>query len=629
MLALLSGAANATSYTANTSGAWNNSATWSGAGIPGAGDVPTILPNVVVTIPQNLAVFTSSITLLPGTSGSHTQLIMASSSTLSVSSDILCGIASGSGGYVDLNISSGSTVYLNGHNIVLSNKSNSYSTFNWWGVNGSSPIAIYGGGGGFTTIAAGGEDVFLASWTAVHFSSMSDMPNSYCENGSFRMSSSTWVNSGEFVIPFSLNGQGCVDRFVEYSDFRDFLDYNNGNGNNLVIRISAADLGIPSGKNDFNFNTISTNPLTTNSIAPVFEVDAPSVTVNSNIWRNVALLGNGTNETSIFVSSNVFFQSAFTTATASGAGTIGMGGVSLWSGNFHYSEAYNQHFIQSQGTHTITGNIMEENVPPIYQQIGTGAKMYLGAQTTFTTGTFSNNIGIAANGFNALFDYLNNSGVTDATSFTHNTVYYSSSIAGTLLQLGIVGETYAGRAGMIPIVSENIISFQTSSAAARIEYDYNIPSAAGKISTFNCTGYWNTGASPGNGTANSLYMTTAPAGGYGTNDVNANPNFKKAGADLLSWDLSIGGDGSSADAISGMLNINSYSGAFNSAYSLSALMSYLQNAYTPTNAALNGVTGVGCDGSTIGAIGFGTSSSSTFWMYKHVHSNGLGNFILK
>jgi hypothetical protein len=54
------------SYTANTTGNWNSSTTWSGAGIPGSGDTATINNGVTVTVPDG---YTATVGTTGGTTG--------------------------------------------------------------------------------------------------------------------------------------------------------------------------------------------------------------------------------------------------------------------------------------------------------------------------------------------------------------------------------------------------------------------------------------------------------------------------------------------------------------------------------------------------------------------------------
>lgn len=92
--------------------------------------------------------------------------------------------------------------------------------------------------------------------------------------------------------------------------------------------------------------------------------------------------------------------------------------------------------------------------------------------------------------------------------------------------------------------------------------------------------------------------------GFGAFDINANPNFNDVNATFATWDTSLGGAGTVANAFAELLKKNGFDRAgtaatFNAAYTKAALLTYLRNAFTPTNSALDGA---GFGGEDIGAI---------------------------
>lgn len=84
---------------------------------------------------------------------------------------------------------------------------------------------------------------------------------------------------------------------------------------------------------------------------------------------------------------------------------------------------------------------------------------------------------------------------------------------------------------------------------------------------------------------------------FGGSDISADPQFVKDDATLATWDAYVGGPGTSENAIDELLK--ALDNDFNSAYTASALDTYLETAYTPKNTALQG-TGQG--GTDIGAV---------------------------
>lgn len=94
--------------------------------------------------------------------------------------------------------------------------------------------------------------------------------------------------------------------------------------------------------------------------------------------------------------------------------------------------------------------------------------------------------------------------------------------------------------------------------------------------------------------------------GFGGSDLSADPQFKHDGADFDTWD-SVITDGSSksiTSAFKNMLKINGFDSSgnvvtYDNRYNINNFLSYVRDAYTPTNTALKGV---GFGGVDIGAM---------------------------
>lgn len=87
----------------------------------------------------------------------------------------------------------------------------------------------------------------------------------------------------------------------------------------------------------------------------------------------------------------------------------------------------------------------------------------------------------------------------------------------------------------------------------------------------------------------------------GAHDVNADPQFADSARNIAKWDLSLGGPGTSANALTELQKRNDISG-YNSAYTELALSAYVKNGFAPKNTALKGA-GSPTDGSPdIGAV---------------------------
>lgn len=138
--------------------------------------------------------------------------------------------------------------------------------------------------------------------------------------------------------------------------------------------------------------------------------------------------------------------------------------------------------------------------------------------------------------------------------------------------------------------------------AGAIVRDLTPAGPADKVTTADYNGYFNL--------SDPRYQLLKTSGGYGEHDVNTNPDFVDATRNLVSWDTSNDGPGTSANTIAEMLKLNGTGGTYNSDYSISNLLAYVRAGFTPRAAALRG-TGEG--GVDIGALAVAnTAPSITF-----------------
>lgn len=106
---------------------------------------------------------------------------------------------------------------------------------------------------------------------------------------------------------------------------------------------------------------------------------------------------------------------------------------------------------------------------------------------------------------------------------------------------------------------------------------------------------------------------SATAGGYdafvmsaspGANDLSVDPDFVDETRDLAAWDTSLSGAGTAASALAELRNRNDDSG-YDSNYTISALIDYVQAGFVPQATALNGA---GYGGEDIGAMDITTGA---------------------
>lgn len=157
----------------------------------------------------------------------------------------------------------------------------------------------------------------------------------------------------------------------------------------------------------------------------------------------------------------------------------------------------------------------------------------------------------------------------------------------------VVGEgSYAGRAGIISSYKSNIVWGKVADGNG-----YHIYASTDTVAQANLV-------AAANATNNTRFQATG-AYGYpqtigtpGANDVNQDPQFVDSTRNPITWDTSLGGPGTAANALAEMAKVNDRSG-FNSAYSASALITYLKTGYIVRNSAMRTAAH---DGTVIGAI---------------------------
>ena len=163
-----------------------------------------------------------------------------------------------------------------------------------------------------------------------------------------------------------------------------------------------------------------------------------------------------------------------------------------------------------------------------------------------------------------------------------------------------VGETYNAHAGMVSSLKSSIYW------ADGVQTVYKIDNANGApnddvVSAANAdynSGYGLTAGSESKG------YNTPMTGTPGANDVEEDPQFVDDTRNIKTWDTSLGGAGSVANAITELFKLNTT--GFDSNYTIAALMTYVRNGFKVQNANLEDA---GHDSVTIGAMAFQAAGS--------------------
>lgn len=186
-----------------------------------------------------------------------------------------------------------------------------------------------------------------------------------------------------------------------------------------------------------------------------------------------------------------------------------------------------------------------------------------------------------------LVSALGNANIT--INVHHNTCYVGNQ--GILA----VGETYAGHTGMVTGFDHNI-AWDDAVPRGYKMYDVGTNDNISNIvlsanANYNC-GHNVMAGSNLKGYNNLEFSSGSP----GANDVDVNPQFIDATRDLAKWDQSLGGPGTVAHALVELQKKNDATG-YNSAFNITALLTYIRGGFVPQNQALKNI-----GGSDIGAV---------------------------
>jgi hypothetical protein len=160
-------------------------------------------------------------------------------------------------------------------------------------------------------------------------------------------------------------------------------------------------------------------------------------------------------------------------------------------------------------------------------------------------------------------------------SITHNTYF-------TGIQGVAVGETYAGRAGLLSAFKNNL-AWDTSARGYKL---YDSPSdneVNDLVAAANCdyNGGWNLLAgNNGKGYNDQEFSSGNP----GDHDVSGDPQFVDATRNIAKWDLSLGGAGTVANALTELRKRNDAAG-YNASYTIAALLTYVRAGFAPQSSS--------------------------------------------
>lgn len=263
---------------------------------------------------------------------------------------------------------------------------------------------------------------------------------------------------------------------------------------------------------------------------------------------------------------------------------IAINGGDSATGNYFYRSDDNPHFIDSRigATTTVTSNIFETDLTG-----GTDDGDVL------LSGNFDarNNISFSTTGGNKISNFAAylGSASSNGSYFLNNTL-----LIGNNGDCSKVSETYDGHAGMIAAYRNNICYQRGASPAG---YQFGDAGPDVDVNDIITSADYNLGYNLAGSYRNLENSVTT----YGTNDLIADPQFVDASRSLATWDATLGGPGTAANALAEIAKKNNATG-YNTAYNIADLITWVRAGFHPTNAALLNA-GSPTDGSpSIGAL---------------------------
>jgi hypothetical protein len=249
---------------------------------------------------------------------------------------------------------------------------------------------------------------------------------------------------------------------------------------------------------------------------------------------------------------------------------------------------YNPNFVQI-GTYaqnvTIDGEIFEAD-----GDAEEGDCVYIGEAPSAVNLTIKNCLVLPSTegeSSGSLFSAFGNSNVT--LNVEHNTY-----MAGT--QGAVVGFSYAGHAGMLSSFKSNLAWDNTARGFKLFDIGSD-DTVTGLVTAANAD--YNGGYNLLTGSNLKGYDALEfSSGSPGAHDVTGDPDFVDPTRNISSWDDSLGGEGSSDNAIAELSKRNDPSG-YNEDYNIEDLISYVRGGFVPQNSAYEGTAH---DSGDIGAV---------------------------
>lgn len=562
-----------TAYTTTASGDWG-SAIWSPSGTPGAGDTVTIGHAVAVSGSRSIgtsgATGTTAVTVSSGAS------LSINAGTFDLRGDLLLNNS-------PLNLAGGVTLKFNSANAatplsqkyVIQISTNHNQTSARLNINGTSSQRVTimsdsGGGNGWINDGPTGGEFLqggMITGTFVDFIRIGDSSNkcirqSPTSSASFSLTDATFTNCGRIGGTYNM-GATCnfVLRRINMTGTvhaTDSVRFENGSSytsGNRIVDDCVFDKQV-------HFYTGLGFTVTDTYFADTVDSTAGNWLSCSGclFQKNDNLLPGGC--------TNCYFL--YTAATD------------------------NPHFMQPNSTTdcAYSNNVFE--APNTVNTLDTGDCILLPSVASVTTYTISGNIVLLSEaGYSSgiLFNGLGNANWRVVA--THNTSILATEPTSIKAALGGLGESFNTAAGQVTSFKSNI-GYAASSAQAYLLRNVNGAPNNDVVTAANAN--YNNAYNVLAGAEGKGYDTPI-TGSPGANDLAVDPQFFDETRKASKWDISLGGSGTAANAVTELKK--RHLSTYNSNYTIASLRSYVRAGFAPTNVSLQSA---GHDGVTIGAV---------------------------
>lgn len=565
-----------TAYTSTQAGDWNSAATWGGGGYPNAsGDTATVSHDV--TIPAGATITCGACSVGGG-------------ETLTVNGAYNLAGALSLGAAATFAAGPGAVIDLNGYNVTPAGDVN----YTFQGT-ANSRITVRSTGSAGSFVGVGAQ--ILPNHRYVDFSGLGD--SSY---GRSHMSAvtptyqdCTWTRCGKIELETvgTATNSGLI---VRRCDFRNPTSTTPVTSSSYypIVWITGAKGSNP---RVIEYCTWSTDRSEPTPIVMKASSSNVGISFRRNVLRDCELMST---DTGAIVTENLLYRTLHVNADDSMM-ALGWTQMATLARNYsYYSCGGHPYWLTSSDTPTVINNVFETQA-----SANEGTNWFLSAGTV----SFVHNLFIGQG--NVLTYVINqtvnvnikrntiNIGNNATTSGSHTSAPTTvMALAPTLL----TEQSCTALAGTMNI-SYNLMTNPSGTRDYQVDC---IASTADQVDTLGNNVGWDFGGG----------LTSPPVpydahvvvtSGAGTGDSAVNPQYMDRTRTLATWDSSLGGAGTAANAVTELLKLNGTGGTWNSAYSTRALISYVFDGYKVQASSLRNASDTG---GPIGAANYHKSTRS-------------------